>query len=611
MLSHLAPTHSTRRRRAIVVAVLAGASCGIGVAVAATTTTVIPLAGTTYTFTTAFAPDGTTAYTTAEGTNAVSVIDTSSHQVVATIPGVAQMDTPRGIAVTDDRVLVVSSQLNKLGVIDRSTNTYTSFVPIPAANASARNDANWLVLDNSGTRAYVLAQSAAGSATGSVTAFDAQGLQVTGTATGINGANGIALSPDGTRIYVSSVSGAIVVIDSATMATIDTINLGGRLNAVAADPRGGHLYVLSQSPDRLVVVDLTTRSAVASISANASFEFNNMVISPDGHHVYYTANYTWTATQVDTEDPTNPVEVQSTPVDRAYGVGIGRSGAAIYAASNTNPGKVTAFDTDVPGTSTGGSATAGVGSATLTWLPPGSDGGAPITRYVVTSVEDPAQSCTTEATLPAPPPTTCTISGLTAGRAYTFTVVAHNGAGNGPTSGPLGPVAPTAPTSASTPAAASTTPAASQAEAATRPALSVRLLPSRRALRAGQGMRLGVRTINGGAASMAQARMRGQTAIATAAGVSTCVRVPANLVITRMPAGSLRSGRLVCWRLGNLQAGQQRTKVLTVRAAAVRSVSRTVVATARSAQGTGAVASATGKAAVRISPRTPRIAVTG
>lgn len=573
---------SSRRRIAVAGIALAGLAVGAGMAIAAVTSNVIPLPGTDYTVTVAFSPDGTRAYATDEGNNKVSVIDTATRQVVGTIPAVTGVNTPRGIAATDDRVLVVSAGTDKLWAIDRASSLYTSSVSIPQA-VSTGNDAKWIVLNPGGTHAYVLVQSATGSATGSVTAFDAQSLQVTGTATGIDGASGIALSPDGTRIYVSSLSGAISVIDSATMTTIDTINLGGFLNAVVADPRGGHLYVLSESPDDLVVVDLATRSAVATLSADESSEWNNIVISPDGHHVYFTARWGTGMTQVDTEDPTNPSTVQSTSVGRAYGIGIGRSGAAIYAASNTSPGSVTALDTDVPGASAGGVATAGVESATLTWSPPASDGGAPITRYVVTSVEDPGQSCTTEATLPAPPPTTCTLSGLTPGRAYTFTVVAHNGAGNGPASGALGPVTPTKPSVAPSPSPANSGTAA----------VSASVLPQRARLTAGQTMRLGIRARNAGTGRVA--------------GVVSCVRLPSNLAVVRKGSGA-RSGRTVCFNQGEIDPGASKTGVITVRAVAARRVSRVITGTV---QGTDIARVTAPSRRVVIQPRTPRVPVTG
>ncbi|WP_334142245.1 fibronectin type III domain-containing protein, partial [Rhabdothermincola sp.] len=93
----------------------------------------------------------------------------------------------------------------------------------------------------------------------------------------------------------------------------------------------------------------------------------------------------------------------------------------------------------VPGKPSGVSAVAGSGSATVSWSPPASDGGAPITSYTVRSSLG-SQTCTWTAG-----PLSCTVSGLTNGTAYTFTVRATNSVGDGPESDPSNPVTPQAP----------------------------------------------------------------------------------------------------------------------------------------------------------------------
>ncbi|MDQ1306517.1 MAG: hypothetical protein QG671_2349 [Actinomycetota bacterium] len=69
------------------------------------------------------------------------------------------------------------------------------------------------------------------------------------------------------------------------------------------------------------------------------------------------------------------------------------------------------------------------GSATVTWLGPASTGGTPIIKYVATSSPGGA-NCFSPGTLE------CSITGLTNGQEYTFTVVAVNVVGTGPASSP-------------------------------------------------------------------------------------------------------------------------------------------------------------------------------
>lgn len=68
-----------------------------------------------------------------------------------------------------------------------------------------------------------------------------------------------------------------------------------------------------------------------------------------------------------------------------------------------------------PGTPTNITATAGSTSATVSWTPPANVGGG-ISGYTVTSLPG-GKTCTTTGT-------TCTVTGLTAGSAYSFSVVA-------------------------------------------------------------------------------------------------------------------------------------------------------------------------------------------
>ncbi len=93
-----------------------------------------------------------------------------------------------------------------------------------------------------------------------------------------------------------------------------------------------------------------------------------------------------------------------------------------------------------PGAPTAVAATAGSGTASVSWSAPTS-GGAP-TSYIVTPyIGSTAQTAKT--VTGTPPATTTTIGGLTAGTSYTFTVQAANSAGGGPASAASNPVTPT------------------------------------------------------------------------------------------------------------------------------------------------------------------------
>jgi len=95
------------------------------------------------------------------------------------------------------------------------------------------------------------------------------------------------------------------------------------------------------------------------------------------------------------------------------------------------------FTPTVPGAPTGVSASAGNAQATVSFTAPTNDGGKPITSYTATS--SPGGFTASGSSSPL------TVTGLTNGTAYTFTVYATNSIGNGANSSSSGSVTPVAP----------------------------------------------------------------------------------------------------------------------------------------------------------------------
>lgn len=114
----------------------------------------------------------------------------------------------------------------------------------------------------------------------------------------------------------------------------------------------------------------------------------------------------------------------------------------------------------VPGPVSGVSATAGPQSATVSWTEP-SSGGAPTSYRITPYIGSTAQPATT--ITGSPPATSATISGLTAGTAYTFKVQARNGGGGGPDSPSSNAVTPTAALAPAAPTAVAAQPASASA----------------------------------------------------------------------------------------------------------------------------------------------------
>ncbi len=109
---------------------------------------------------------------------------------------------------------------------------------------------------------------------------------------------------------------------------------------------------------------------------------------------------------------------------------VNEAGAIASNEASATPRTVPEAPTDVR-------ATAGNGSATLTFTAPANNGGSPISEYRI--IASPGNFTVTGTS------TSITVSGLTNGTKYTFTVEAKNAAGYGPLSSVSNEVTPTAP----------------------------------------------------------------------------------------------------------------------------------------------------------------------
>src|SRR5229473_2967650 len=174
----------------------------------------------------------THAYIVNTGSNSVSVIDTTSNTVVATVRVGA---LPFGVAITPDgtRAYVTNATDNTLSVIDTASNTVVATVGVGAGPTA-------VAITPDGTRVYVTTGDA-------VSVIDATSNTVVATV-GVsedyqNSPIGVAITPDGTRAYftnsgVASVSGlgSVSVIDTASNIVVATVGVGAFAQGVAITP---------------------------------------------------------------------------------------------------------------------------------------------------------------------------------------------------------------------------------------------------------------------------------------------------------------------------------------------------------------------------------------
>jgi Domain of unknown function (DUF4082)/Bacterial Ig domain/Fibronectin type III domain/Lysyl oxidase len=270
----------------------------------------------------------------------------------------------------------------------------------------------------------------------------------------------------------AAAAGPDTIFGNATPATVDsgdgnsveigvkfTSEVGGDVTGIrfykATTNTGTHIGSLwSTSGTLLASATFTSETASGwqqvsfatpvAIAANTTYIAG--YFAPKGH-------YSDTSSGFATAGVSNPpltALANSTSADGVYTYGKTSSfPTSTYKATNYwvdvdfEPGTAT-----VPGQPTGVTATAGNGSASVTWSAPTS-GGAVSTYTITPYIGSTAQTATT--ITGSPPATSATITGLTGGTTYTFTVQASNSSGPGPVSAPSNAVTPTASTAPSAP----------------------------------------------------------------------------------------------------------------------------------------------------------------
>jgi YVTN family beta-propeller protein len=254
----------------------------------------------------AVSPDGRRAYITNTGSGTVSVIDTATNKVIATIATSAQSV---GIAVSPDGRRVYTANLldQSISVIDTETNALIATVPVSIFPYDVKV---------AGKKIYVTNCTAqcSSSSPGTATALDAATYKVIATipVAPTTNAPQLAVSPDGRKIYVTNeISDNVPVIDTATDTVTATIPLGNS-TAAAVSPDGQKIYIPNRD-NNVAVVDAATNTVITTTGFIGG-GLLGVSVTPDGRKVFvanYAAN---TVTVIDTATDavaaTIPVGVQ-------------------------------------------------------------------------------------------------------------------------------------------------------------------------------------------------------------------------------------------------------------------------------------------------------------
>jgi YVTN family beta-propeller protein len=264
------------------------------------------------------------------GDNTVSVIDTTTKAVTATIslPLVGGRGAgPYGAAVTPDgsTVYVANNSNGTVSVIATASNTVIATVPVG-------NNPRGVAVTPDGGTVYVTNQP-----DGTISVIDTASNTVTATITGVNSPEGVAVTPDGSTVYVASFfSNTVSVIATASNTVIATIPGFTGPYGVAVTPDGGTVYVTNDGSTFVSVIATASNTVTATIVVGV--EPLGVAVSPDGSMVYVARTGNSMERTVVQVIATATNKVVRSPVVDSFptGVAVTPDGSTVYVANQSS-----------------------------------------------------------------------------------------------------------------------------------------------------------------------------------------------------------------------------------------------------------------------------------
>jgi len=238
--------------------------------------------------------------------------------------------------------------------------------------------------------------------------------------------SGLAVNFSSTTPAVCSVSGSTVTGITAGTCSIAAVQAGNTIYS-AASQVSREITVSAILPGAPTAVSVTPGNSQATVSFNAPASNGGSAIT--GYTVTSTPGG-FTATGA-----SGPIIVTGLENGTLYSFTVAAANVAGTGPQSAASESVT--PATLPGAPAIGSATAGNALATVSFSAPAADGGSPVASYTVTSF--PGGFTATGAASPI------TVTGLTNGTPYTFTVTAANTVGAGPASAASNSATPAVP----------------------------------------------------------------------------------------------------------------------------------------------------------------------
>jgi len=292
------------------------------------------------------------AYITNEDSRTLSIIETSTNRVVATIPVGTR---PRGVrAARDGRFVYVAlsgsprcppsmsdEECDKIA----SDKTQDGIAEVDAATRTVRrilpggSDPEQFDVAHDGSRLFVANEDA-----GVASIVDVQTAKVEQAVPVGQEPEGVRVTPDGKVVYVTSESGRMLTkLDAVTGRVLGHVTVDRRPRDLVYSPDGSRAYVSAEVGGTLSIVDVAADSVISVLPMPAGSRPMGLAISRDGSRVYLATGRGGTVQVIDV--PTAKIIASIKVGTRPWGIGLTRDGKYLYTANGPS-NDVSVIDTD-------------------------------------------------------------------------------------------------------------------------------------------------------------------------------------------------------------------------------------------------------------------------
>lgn len=209
-----------------------------------------------------FSPDSAFAYVSNYGGNSISVINVSAATVSSTVASICPSGSPVQSVFHGTKLLITCSGSPSV-IRSMDTSASNALTTLATVQSNAYN----IAISTSSGFGY-----ATNYASGSVSKFDlTTGVTTHYPTTGVSMPLGLAVTPDGNKIYVADLSGSNLIVMDPSGSILSTLNLGASIAGLGMSSNGSVIYApLQGSATGIKVINTSTDIVTTTIATPGS-----------------------------------------------------------------------------------------------------------------------------------------------------------------------------------------------------------------------------------------------------------------------------------------------------------------------------------------------------